>query len=47
MRIFTVQGHQFRECDALPQTLPGQGFVWVALERTEEEARLAAAQAVV
>ena len=45
MRIFTVQGHQFRECDALPQTLPGQGFVWVALERTEVEARLAEVQA--
>ncbi|GAB3192573.1 magnesium transporter CorA family protein [Hydrogenophaga aquatica] len=45
MRIFTVQGHQIRQRDALPPAVPDQGFVWVALHRSEVEARLGELQA--
>lgn len=37
MRVFHIQGFSVAETDALPQTLPAQGFVWVALGRREFE----------
>ncbi|MGV8805555.1 MAG: magnesium transporter CorA family protein [Polaromonas sp.] len=48
MRVFTITANASQgvtETDALPTTLPAQGFVWVACARTEFEALLAPIQA--
>ncbi len=45
MRVFTFQGTHIGQADVLPQTLPDQGFVWVALERSEVEAHIGNLQA--
>jgi magnesium transporter len=38
MRVFTLQGSHIDESAELPQALPAQGFVWLALARSEFEA---------
>ena len=40
MRIFHVSADQFTELDALPETLPAQGFLWVGSARREFEVRV-------
>ena len=48
MRVFTITANGSQgvtETDALPTTLPPQGFVWVACTRHEFEALLAPIQA--
>jgi Mg2+ and Co2+ transporter CorA len=45
MRVFTFQGTHIGQAAVLPQTLPGQGFVWVALERSEVETHIGNLQA--
>ncbi len=37
MRVFTLQGSAIAESAQLPQALPAQGFVWIALARREFE----------
>ena len=41
MRIFHVSADQFTELDALPDELPGQGFLWVGSARREFEVGVA------
>lgn len=45
MRFFHVAGDQFLELDAMPETLPATGFVWVGSARREFEVRIAEVQA--
>ncbi len=45
MRIFHVSNEQFTELDALPQTLPAAGFLWVGSARREFEVATAEMQA--
>ena len=45
MRIFHISAEQFAELDALPQTLPAQGFIWVGSARREFELRSTELQA--
>jgi len=45
MRIFHVRGDQFTELDALPDSLPAAGFLWVGSARREFELRSAEVQA--
>jgi Mg2+ and Co2+ transporter CorA len=45
MRIFHVRGEQFTELDALPESLPAAGFLWVGSARREFELRSAEVQA--
>ena len=40
MRIFHVNAEQFTELDALPETMPAQGFLWVGSARREFEVRV-------
>ena len=40
MRIFHLSADQFTELDALPETLPAQGFLWVGSARREFEVRV-------
>ena len=37
MRVFHIQGFSVAETDTLPEALPAQGFVWMALGRREFE----------
>ncbi len=37
MRVFTMASHEVHESDTIPQTLPTQGFVWMAFSRREFE----------
>ena len=46
MRIFHISAEQFAELDALPDTLPAQGFIWVGSARREFEVRSTELQAV-
>ena len=41
MRIFHIQGDQFAELAALPETLPPAGYLWASTGRDELEAQLA------
>ena len=45
MRVFTIQPGEAHEADALPPSLPSQGFVWVACDRLEFELGLSDIQA--
>ncbi len=45
MRIFHISAEQFAELDALPDTLPAQGFIWVGSARREFEVRSTELQA--
>ncbi|UCH15963.1 MAG: magnesium transporter CorA family protein [Burkholderiales bacterium] len=45
MRIFHVSAEQFREIDALPQSLPGEGYLWVGIARQIFEGRAGPVQA--
>jgi Mg2+ and Co2+ transporter CorA len=45
MRVFHVQGDQFAELDALPETAPAAGYLWVGIGRPEFEAQTATVQA--
>jgi Mg2+ and Co2+ transporter CorA len=45
MRIFHVSAEQFREIDALPQSLPGEGYLWVGIARQIFEGRAGQVQA--
>ena len=44
MRIFHVSAEQFIELDALPETMPAQGYLWVGSARREFEVQAAALQ---
>lgn len=44
MRVFHVTSDQFTELDALPETLPAAGFVWIGSARREFEVRAAEVQ---
>ena len=44
MRVFHVTSDQFTELDALPETLPATGFVWIGSARREFEAHAAGVQ---
>ncbi len=44
MRVFHVTPDQFIELDALPETLPATGFVWIGSARREFEVRAAEVQ---
>ncbi len=46
MRVFTLQGQSVTESAEAPAVLPAQGFVWLALERSEFEARVPELQRV-
>ncbi len=46
MRIFHVNGEQFTELNALPDSLPAHGFIWVGSARREFEVAAAELQAV-
>ena len=46
MRVFTLQGQSVTESAEVPSVLPAQGFVWLALERSEFEARVPELQRV-
>lgn len=37
MRVFHINGDQFNELDALPDTLPATGYVWIGSARREFE----------
>jgi magnesium transporter len=37
MRVYHISGEQFTELDALPDSLPAQGFLWVGCTRREFE----------
>jgi len=45
MRVFHVNGDQFVELDALPETLPATGYLWVGAARREFEVNVATLQA--
>jgi Mg2+ and Co2+ transporter CorA len=45
MRIFHVGAESFTELDALPEALPGQGFLWLGSARREFEVNTAEVQA--
>ncbi len=45
MRVFHVQGDQFTELPALPETAPEGGYLWIGIARGEFEAQSAAVQA--
>ena len=45
MRIFHIQGDQFAEFDALPDAMPGGGYLWVASARREFEVNIGELQA--
>ena len=45
MRVFHVQGDQFIELPALPETAPAAGYLWVGIARAEFESQNAAVQA--
>ncbi len=45
MRAFHIVGDQFDEADALPESLPAAGYLWVAYARREFEASLDDVQA--
>jgi Mg2+ and Co2+ transporter CorA len=40
MRVFTLQGQSVTESAEAPVALPAQGFVWLAMERSEFESRV-------
>ena len=44
MRVFHVLGEQFNELEALPETLPAGGFLWVGLPRADFEQNTPALQ---
>jgi hypothetical protein len=44
MRIFHIHGDQFNELDALPDTLPPTGYLWVGSARREFEVQAATLQ---
>ncbi len=44
MRIFHVSAEQFIELDALPETMPAQGYLWVGSARREFEVQAAELQ---
>ena len=37
MRVFNMTSHEVPESDTIPQSLPLQGFVWMAFTRREFE----------
>ena len=45
MRVFHVQGDQFTELPALPDTAPDAGYLWVGVARAEFESQNATVQA--
>jgi Mg2+ and Co2+ transporter CorA len=45
MRVFHVSAEQFRELDALPPDLPGEGYLWIGVARQVFEGRCAELQA--
>jgi len=45
MRVFHVQGDQFTELPALPDTAPDAGYLWVGVARAEFESQNAVVQA--
>jgi magnesium transporter len=45
MRIFHLHGEQFRELDALPETLPEGGYLWLGSARREFEVKAGELQA--
>jgi Mg2+ and Co2+ transporter CorA len=45
MRVFHVQGDQFTELPALPETAPSAGYLWVGIARAEFESQNAVVQA--
>jgi len=45
MRIFHITGDQFSELDALPDSLPPTGYLWIGSARREFEVQIAALQA--
>ena len=45
MRIFHIQGDQFAELDALPDPMPGGGYLWIASARGEFEVNIGELQA--
>ncbi len=45
MRVFHVQGDQFNELPALPETAPDAGYLWIGIARAEFESNVARIQA--
>ena len=45
MRIFHIQGDQFTELSALPEAVPGSGYLWVGIARGEFEPQVGKLQA--
>ncbi len=44
MRVFHIQGDQFAELAAIPETMPEAGYLWLASPRRDFEAGIAAIQ---
>ncbi len=44
MRVFHVSAEQFTELDALPESLPPGGYLWIGTDRREFEVNVAAVQ---